>query len=149
MPARIAHRMDRFRCQEQTTAIAEPSPIPDCVTVWVVWVRISANSMVSPFSFNQAESCHWSPCRNVKPAYSMCNTRRCLLLVERLDACSSKGRMIRASPDLTRHVYASSRVRNSWICCGEIRPNRCEPGSTLRAPLDSSASSRFMRTVNI
>ncbi len=30
----IAQRIERFLCHEQTTAIAEPSPIPDCTTVW-------------------------------------------------------------------------------------------------------------------
>ncbi len=36
----IAQPMDRLRCQEQTTAMAAPSPMPDWATVLVVtWAR--------------------------------------------------------------------------------------------------------------
>lgn len=29
----MAHKMERFRCQEHTTAITEPSPIPLCAAL--------------------------------------------------------------------------------------------------------------------
>jgi hypothetical protein len=41
-PARIAQRIDLFRCQEQTTAIAAPKPIP----VAAAFCEMSAMSMV-------------------------------------------------------------------------------------------------------
>ena len=39
--------IERFRCQEQTTAMAEPNPIPVLVTVVIVWLAIWAVNMGS------------------------------------------------------------------------------------------------------
>jgi hypothetical protein len=71
-----------------------------------------------------------------------CNTRRLLLIETFDDACSSNGFMTIAPPRGTRTQTSPWAFRTPVASAAVNRPNRCDPGTTRRAPLHSSQSSR-------
>lgn len=56
MPCKMAHKIDLLRSHEATTAITDPSPIPDVVTIFVFSVKSCPKTIVVIVSRNASSA---------------------------------------------------------------------------------------------